>query len=993
MSKKYKMYALVVVSLLFSCITGAQTSGRPQNAEGQKMVSATVIDAVTGEPIIYANVGIEGKGLGTVTDEEGFFVIPITGRVEIDDIFKISMLGYTAQTFTISDFLKQSNAIITLSTSPYSLDEVTVTQLVKERKTLGFPEFTDGHLGYWKGNEGLGGEIATRINIKKRRTKLLKVTTNVFVVNADSALVRLNIYDYKKRLPGDNLVRTPIYNKIKTSDKTITIDISAYNIIVDRDIVVSFELVNVYGEKIQTGIYGSNERATSFTREVSQDSWKRHDGKGVAIAIEVGQIKKEVFALSTKRDKPENIQVFWDVSRTMKTRNFEKEFDFLKSYLKDHKNGSVVLVVFNNQLQDVKEYPTIEELDFDLLKIELAAYQLDGMADYNHLDILSHKQVDNILVFTDGNSILGTPQRSYNSSVFTISSSQDANNIVLQDVALYNDGHYVNLATTSVKEALSYLEYKLEDLQVYSSKKDKTSWSKGKVYLDSIPLEGALVSIVGTFVEEQTDSAGVFRIPSQVGDLLKFDYFGTISKEIRVDNSQPIEVYLTSIGDRLEEVILTTKKKKVKRNSKNRVDNAVFEVTESDINPKRARLVDVLRETTSLKFENGGLIFFPKAYSSPGMPAQLPSFLVDGILFAQGSEPYIAPSEISSISIINPRTSLNYYNIGGGLIVIRTKSYQEKLENRPVDKVTEQNADESITYLKPQNYELSYSGDQIIQELDNATSFKEALALYYNNIDMLKNVPFYIEAGEVFTKWDTDVAAAIMSNALVLAPKNTRVLKIVASYFEQFNKTVQAESIYSQRLLLLPSDRLALRDLSMIAEINGKYGESLEGYKFLAVSSDGKNENKALTSVVRKEFDRLLTVHNDAVSDYSDNQYLDSSSTELDLRIVISWIPDNLDFELEFVSPDNKKFYWKLADREKNVVGSEAIQEFFIQDSLKGEWLLNIKSNGDEELFQIPPYLKLAIYKNFATAEEEKEVRTIKILNQKEFTTIGRILL
>ena len=52
-------------------------------------------DANTLEPLTYVNICILGKGVGTVTDEEGLFYLAIdTSKFEKEDVIQISSLGY-----------------------------------------------------------------------------------------------------------------------------------------------------------------------------------------------------------------------------------------------------------------------------------------------------------------------------------------------------------------------------------------------------------------------------------------------------------------------------------------------------------------------------------------------------------------------------------------------------------------------------------------------------------------------------------------------------------------------------------------------------------------------------------------------------------------------------------------------------------------------------------------------------------------------------------
>lgn len=63
----------------------------------------TVVSKSTGEPIVYASVGIVNRNLGTVTDSTGNFSLTVPAE-NLNDSLRISSIGYTARTFAVKDF-------------------------------------------------------------------------------------------------------------------------------------------------------------------------------------------------------------------------------------------------------------------------------------------------------------------------------------------------------------------------------------------------------------------------------------------------------------------------------------------------------------------------------------------------------------------------------------------------------------------------------------------------------------------------------------------------------------------------------------------------------------------------------------------------------------------------------------------------------------------------------------------------------------------------
>ena len=84
----------------------------------------------SGEPLIYANVFLDGSFIGTVTDSTGYFELNTRGHSSLPLI--VSSIGY--ETLKISDNYISDNLIIRLQKLEYELDEVTISPNTKNRK-------------------------------------------------------------------------------------------------------------------------------------------------------------------------------------------------------------------------------------------------------------------------------------------------------------------------------------------------------------------------------------------------------------------------------------------------------------------------------------------------------------------------------------------------------------------------------------------------------------------------------------------------------------------------------------------------------------------------------------------------------------------------------------------------------------------------------------------------------------------------------------------
>lgn len=90
-------------------------------------VSGTVISAIDNEPVIGANIRIQGTSTGTVTDFEGNFEVP----AQTDDVLEISYIGFTTGIIPLNG---QTYVKVTLQEDVKMLEQVVVTGYTTQRK-------------------------------------------------------------------------------------------------------------------------------------------------------------------------------------------------------------------------------------------------------------------------------------------------------------------------------------------------------------------------------------------------------------------------------------------------------------------------------------------------------------------------------------------------------------------------------------------------------------------------------------------------------------------------------------------------------------------------------------------------------------------------------------------------------------------------------------------------------------------------------------------
>ena len=251
----------------------------------QRTFEGTVLDAGTGKPIPYVNIGIVGGSTGTVTDTNGSFTLEFPpGKVTVVDMLRVSSLGYRPLEIRISNLETKSQPLIfRLEPEPIALNEVVLStsKLYQVEEEIGYPNLAGRGVGYWKDSVALGGELGTLIRVDKGQRKLNALFLEVLYNPSDSVRLRINFYKPVSGIgyPTQNLNQSGknILYTLRGSENLSVIDLEPYDIWVEDDFIVSLELLAVYGTKtVGLGLpAGPMERASSFRRYASQSSWER----------------------------------------------------------------------------------------------------------------------------------------------------------------------------------------------------------------------------------------------------------------------------------------------------------------------------------------------------------------------------------------------------------------------------------------------------------------------------------------------------------------------------------------------------------------------------------------------------------------------------------------------------------------------------------------------------------------------------------------------
>ena len=549
---------------------------------------------------------------------------------------------------------------------------------------------------------------------------------------------------------------------------------------------------------------------------------------------------------------------------------------------------------------------------------------------------------------------------------------------------------------------------------------DDSEFLYGKVFSVSGPIQGATIRVKNKLIESKSDFEGYFTIKAKPNDILVVNYLGMDEKQILVDDMNDVYVLLKTNAEILDEVVLNSSKaidKEVDtgfgKKNKDAVGFSTSTITAKDISPAAITLVDVIKgkfagvqvgsnqdmSPTGNKatiYVRGGSLSINNSASA--------IFDVDGMIYTETPD-FLDPQQIESITLLRSIGATNKYGSEGrgGVFIIKMN-------------VLARGSAEIINsaLIKGNDYSEVlpiYTNDSIdsyyIKELKAAKTFIEAKTIYEQQKKYINtlSVPYYFECYDYFSSWDRSYAYSILTSLASLAKDNPKALKALAFKMEEIGKLEDAKIIYQYLLDIRPSDEQSYRDLALIYKELGENAMAVDLY----------------TKMLKKEIPMVdmlgleETIANEAAEIYFKNKnktYLSRFPVSrlrglfpeyiwkefgYDYRIVFDWTDPNIEFNVQFVNPKNKYFNWShtVIDSKANMIDEIQYgyntEEFIIDDSEKGDWIINIE-NFTIENNENPTYLKYTVFKNYGRPNQIKKLRVINLSKLNQKITLDKLL-
>ena len=441
----------------------------------------------------------------------------------------------------------------------------------------------------------------------------------------------------------------------------------------------------------------------------------------------------------------------------------------------------------------------------------------------------------------------------------------------------------------------------------------------GKVVLGKKPVSDVSVVVQNTNNGTKTNDKGLFDLKVELGDTLVFSHIGMKTLKIPVSSKRRnLKISMVPEVNALDEVVLRGKSSPNPYNDIANRPKSYQSIFGKEDLESRGYGVDYIQGKTLL----------PAARTGGGVPeivyaltGKIPNYTiasdgvvlrnvgsisqsaralwdVDGVIF-EGFPPPIELSSIKDVFVIQGLAgTVRYGSLGkGGVVVVRTMN-DSSLETPSMQKLKNTQ---------------KYKWDAMPYE----ARLQEPLPIGDDKFTALAN---YL---------DSDIPA----------------LRSLAYRYQEKGHLRKALQLFRKVRSIIPQDVQAHRDVAAILWENGKPLKAWNAYIHILEVHNGQFP-ESMANVLFHEMERLYITENlkDKVTQGFAPRSDFSPKEDGMVRIVLEWSDGDQNFVFEVVNPNGQVF--ETAFGPDN--GTEkTVEEFFVDNSLKGEWRFNLRPEVD----------------------------------------------
>lgn len=247
-----------------------------------------VVQKLDNQPIAYVNIGIKHKNIGTVGNENGEFSFLLKTENEQDTLL-FSCVGFETLSMPIQKILHEKITVFQLHEKILALQEVVVSNQKPKLKKIGTKSINPLLWGNATSKDGKDMvEMGQLIGINKPSTVQ---TLHIYLrgINRDSATFRINFYAVQQGMPAERICEKNIFYHKKLDKGWLSLDLTAYDLVFEKDFIVAIELLPEKNSKGYAFAYGGQFGGSTFIRNVSLGTWNKMKGASISMYLTVKQ--------------------------------------------------------------------------------------------------------------------------------------------------------------------------------------------------------------------------------------------------------------------------------------------------------------------------------------------------------------------------------------------------------------------------------------------------------------------------------------------------------------------------------------------------------------------------------------------------------------------------------------------------------------------------------------------------------------------------------
>ncbi|WP_223034256.1 TonB-dependent receptor plug domain-containing protein [Hanstruepera marina] len=508
------------------------------------------------------------------------------------------------------------------------------------------------------------------------------------------------------------------------------------------------------------------------------------------------------------------------------------------------------------------------------------------------------------------------------------------------------------------------------------------------------PFPGVDIAKIGNYPSVKTDENGEYTILAKATDTLVFTYEGYYPSLALVSNNSAIAVYL-------QEELSQKRTKAIEGALGMKKDP--LSITYSEDVVEQTELLRG-RNPNTIEALNGKVSGLTVRYDGAGNPNSInirgnrtirggndALIVIDGVISNYQVLSTLDNNIIESITVNKGASGAALYGSQGsnGVILVKTKKSaksKSQLNSQAYN-------DETVPrYSKRLKVNYKESTPNYIEDL---ASVEDAYSQYQaNKNNFWGHSAYFVDMYEYFNENGKSAYSQQVFDDVINSDKaDYATLRSLAYYLESEGNFVHANIAYNKVLNFKSDDAKSYRHMALI---NQELGKNQIAFNTLNVVVDndymynqGIYNASKIKNIALHELNNLLQT--DTAVNTEELIGVNEINTTFDLRIVVDANRDDVNLNIKVVEP-----YLEIssAENETTRIGGEmnvleGLSEYSLRNARKGSYYIVADYSQNPE--EVVTFVKVTVYKNYGKPNATKEVKMIRLTNNKKEQIIEEI--